>query len=349
MLINQILVRRSHRHFKYSRTFHVAADGYEFQSGQSVQALRFIPLEAVNQNSCSHGKGLHVVDGRGHVPQSLISREWRLVARFRALAFDGFEQGTFLAANVASGTGENAQLKSHAVAKNRWPERADVVTAVDLLLHDFFRLFVLVTNIKNALSRPGDQARDNHALDDQVRNMLHDETVFHRARLTLIRIANDVFCAAHCVANDLPFHSRGKSGAAQSAQTAGLKRGDGSQEVSAFEELLHGAIIAWTGVRIGGQDGMRMFAGRGRERAPPACPTQHIGYLLGAQAGINSVVNEYSRSGIASSQAGGLANGNLSFWSALKCTFHRGADLPAAAQMARHIGADAHIQFRGRR
>ena len=85
------------------------------------------------------------------------------------------------------------------------------------------------------LRAPGDQTRDDHPLDDEVRYVLHDEPVFDRARFALIGIANDIFGASHCIANDLPFCAGRKSGPAQTAKAAGFEGGDGPEKISAFE------------------------------------------------------------------------------------------------------------------
>ena len=113
------------------------------------------------------------------------------------------------------------------MAKNSWTERFDLVAAVDFFLENFLGFFVLVANVKNAFSRSCDQARNDHALDDEMRDVLHDVPVFDRAGFAFVGIAYDVFRASGRIANNFPFSSRRKSSSAQTAQAAGLQGGDG--------------------------------------------------------------------------------------------------------------------------
>ena len=150
------------------------------------------------------------------------------------------------------------------MAENGWAQRFDPVATVDFFLQDFLGLFVFVTDVNDAFAGARDQTRNDHALDNKVRDVLHDVSVFYRARLAFIGIADDVFRATRRVANDLPFGSRRKSSPAQSAQTAGLQCCDGSEEIFGFEQLANRAIIARSGVRIGGQDRTGVLAGHRR-------------------------------------------------------------------------------------
>ena len=75
----------------------------------------------------------------------------RLVARFGAFAFDGFEQRAFFAADVTAGADEDLQVEG----QTRCPECAAreapfAITAIDLFLQDFLGLLVLVPDVENA-------------------------------------------------------------------------------------------------------------------------------------------------------------------------------------------------------
>src|SRR5436309_960859 len=98
-----------------------------------------------------------------------------------------------------------------------------------------------------------------------MRNILHDETVLYRARLTLIGVADDVLLPAGCVSDDVPLCARGKTCAAHSPQTADLKHFQNSLEVAPFYKPTHGLVRARAAIRVSRQTlTMLMVAMRAR-------------------------------------------------------------------------------------
>src|SRR5438132_11952413 len=82
----------AHGQFENAGTLHVAADPDKFQPARTVDALRDKPIDAARQNLRDVDERFHVVDHRRLLPQTDLAREWRLVARFGAMAFDGLEK-----------------------------------------------------------------------------------------------------------------------------------------------------------------------------------------------------------------------------------------------------------------
>ena len=64
---------------------------------------------------------------------------------------------------------------------------------------------IFVPNVKNAFFCSGDEARDNHAFDDQIGNVREDKAIFYGAGLTLVCVANNVFHGVRLLANQVPF------------------------------------------------------------------------------------------------------------------------------------------------
>ena len=86
--------------------------------------------------------------------------------------------------------------------------------------------------------RAGDDARDDHPFDDQMRRVAHDVAVLDRARLALVGVADDVLLAAGRVADRLPLHAGRKAGAAQAAQSARLERRDDAVAIARRNQAL---------------------------------------------------------------------------------------------------------------
>src|SRR5207244_10978575 len=94
-------------------TLHVAAAPDNLQPARTVDALRDKPIDAARQNLRDVDERFHVVDHRRLLPQTDLAREWRLVARFGAMAFDGLEKRALFPADVATRSEEHtSELQS---------------------------------------------------------------------------------------------------------------------------------------------------------------------------------------------------------------------------------------------
>ena len=184
---------------------HVAAHANEFQSRRAVHALRFVPIHSSNQNDRHICKGLDVIDDCRLVPQTLLNRERRFIARFRSLTFDRLEQRRFFAADIAAWTDKNFQFKRELRAEHLRPQQTIAPASANLIVQDFLLLFVFVADVEDAVPRSGQQARKNHSFDDEVRQMRHDEAVLEGAGLAFIGVADDKLFGTRRLAHQLPF------------------------------------------------------------------------------------------------------------------------------------------------
>ena len=155
--------------------------------------MRLIPVGAARQDHGCQTKSFYVIDDGGLVPQTVGYGEGRLVSGFGAFAFDGLEQSTLLAADVAAGADEYFQIKSQVATENSRSQQALLVAAIDLVLQNIFRLFVFVADIQDPFLRSGNQAGCDHALNYQIGNILHDAAVFYGAGFAFIGVTDDVF------------------------------------------------------------------------------------------------------------------------------------------------------------
>src|SRR5215472_9734093 len=108
------------------------------------------------------------------------------------MAFDRFDQGAFLAADVSAGADKYLQIEIEVAAEDSFSKQPAAITAPNLLAEDFFLKMIFVANVEDAAFSAGDKSRDDHALDEQMGQIGHDEAVFDRAGLALISIADDV-------------------------------------------------------------------------------------------------------------------------------------------------------------
>src|SRR5271163_1154870 len=171
VFVDQIGDRRAHGNFVNAGLGDITADAHEFQARATADALRFVPIHAAHQNRRHVRESFDVVDDGGLFPQAVSDRKRRLVARFGALAFDGFEQGAFFAADVAAGADEQLQFEGQLAAEDAGPDEARFFAAVNFLFENFFLLVVFVANVEDALLRSGQQPRENHSFDYEMRDV----------------------------------------------------------------------------------------------------------------------------------------------------------------------------------
>src|SRR5688572_3388922 len=218
--LDQLAIAGAHRHLEDAGLLHVAADADELRADRTALALRLEPVEPAREDHRNEIKRLDVVDDGRQLPQSLLTRKRRLVARLGAFAFKGFEQRRLFTANVAAWTDEYFQLERQIRSKDTRAKQAFGVTPPDLRFENVLLLLVLVSDVKDALPRAHRQPAEDHALDEQVRRVRHDVTVFDGARLALVGVADDVLLRAWLIAHQLPLHAGRETGAAQTPQAA---------------------------------------------------------------------------------------------------------------------------------
>src|ERR1700747_2831040 len=161
----------------------MTADSDKLESARTVAPRCFVPFHTARKNLRHIDKSFHVVNDRWFLPQSHHPGKWRLVARFRAMSLDGFHQRTFFPANISAGTDKHAQLKFQSAAENTLAEQSCFVAAANRLAKYFFLQMIFVANVENALFRAGHQPRQDHAFNQEMRKMRHDEAILDRARL----------------------------------------------------------------------------------------------------------------------------------------------------------------------
>src|SRR6267378_3041835 len=188
------------------------------------------------------------------------------------------------------------------------------------------------TLIKDAALRAGDEAGNNHAFDEEMRQVSHDEAVFDGAGLAFVGVADDVLHGIGLFAHQVPLHAGGKSGAAHAFQFGGFELCEDVIPGLGLNELAYHAVLFSLAIRIG-------FAGDscllGMWLVDVVAANGAAGDLLGMRGGDvreNVIVDGDCRSMIAAAEAGNAANLHI-FRPRI-----REAALEIGAQLASEIG-----------
>ena len=139
------------------------------------------------------GQGLHVIDDGGFLPQTGHARERRFHAGIAALAFDGFDERGFLAADIAAEPGADFDIKGEVGAEELLAQIAFGPGLLDGLVQPVLGEVVFAPDVDEALAGPHRKAGNGHALQDLVGVAFHDIAVLDGARLAFIGVADDVF------------------------------------------------------------------------------------------------------------------------------------------------------------
>ena len=168
------------------------------------------------------GQGLHVIDDGGLVPEAGHAGEGRLHAGVAALAFDGFDERGFLAADVAAEPGAHLDVEGKVGAEELLAQIAFGPGLLDGLVQPVLGEVVFAPDIDKALAGPHGKAGDGHAFQDLVGVALHDVAVLDGARLAFVGVADDVFLGRRQGPGEGPLQAGGEAGAAPAADARGL-------------------------------------------------------------------------------------------------------------------------------
>jgi len=187
----------------------------------------------------------------GFCQRPRLHRKRRFVARFGSMPLNRLHQRGFLAADVAAGAHKDFEFEIKFAPEDFFPEEAGVTAAADLFAEDFFLQMILVADVENAALRASDNAGDEHAFNQEMRQMRHDEAVFDRAGLAFIGVADDVFHGVALFADEIPLHAGGKSSSAHAAKFRSLELSEDVVEGSGLHELANDAVFFGIAVRVG--------------------------------------------------------------------------------------------------
>ncbi len=232
------------------RIVHLAGKAHQLGAVifRARQRQPLIPGHALAYDGRHVAQGLDVVDAGGFAPDARNGREGGLGTGVGAPPFQGVDKRRLLAADVAAGAGVNEQLEIKARAQDvvaKQPRRLgflDGTTQMDGGIH------ILAAQEDVAavgLERPG---RDDHPLDEQMGQLLHQQPVFPGVGFHLVGVAEQVTDVhALVLGHQAPLHPGGKARAAAPLE-AGILDGADDFIRAHLAEGLAGGLIALFGL-----------------------------------------------------------------------------------------------------
>ncbi len=264
------------------------------------------------------------------------------------MAFDGFDERAFFATDVAAGADKNFQSKIEIAPEDFFAKKPGAITPANFFTENLFLKMVLVADIEDAALRSGDQAGDDHALDEEMRQVSHDEAVLDGAGLAFIGVADNIFHGIRLLADEIPFHAGGKSGAAHAFQLGGFELREYVVPGLGLNELANDAVLFAFAIGIGFAIDACLL---GTRLVNIVAADGGAGGLLGVRSGHireNVIVDGNRGSVIAAAEAGDIANLHILRTRIGEAALEIGAQLASAIEMAAHVGTDANLRF-GRR
>ncbi len=115
---------------------------------------------------------------------------------------------------------ENVELQLQGMTRRDVAGQASAAEAINRLAHPLHGERVFRPHVDYGLRRADGIGRDRHALDNPIRERLHEHAVHEGPRIAFVAVAKHVFGAARGLPHEAPFGPRGKAGPASAPQPA---------------------------------------------------------------------------------------------------------------------------------
>ena len=211
-----------------------------------------VSFAAEAEHGVDVGKGLDVVNDGGLAEKALNGGKGRTCTHFRALAFEAGEQGGFFPADVGSRTFDGLQHEVETGAENVLAEQSGGVQVGDGFIDQGDRIWILGTNVENAMFGTGEPTGDHHAEQHAVGLFLHQVFVNVGSWIAFIGIADDVFHRALGGSATGPFEVQGEACTTATAQAAFLEFDAEVTAITASDEFFE-----WGVIRVDSGEGRR--------------------------------------------------------------------------------------------
>jgi hypothetical protein len=345
MAENNFAHRRAHGNFEYAGLLHMSADADKFESARAIDAGGFEPLDPARDNLRHVGKSFDIVDYRGLLPKSQLTGEWRLVARFRAMTLDCFDQGTLFSANVSTRTDKHFEIEIKIAAENFAANQTCLRTSAQFLAKNFFLKWIFVADVEDATFCAGDEPRNDHSFSDKVWQVAENEAILDRAGLALVGIANDVLHWLNLLTNEIPLYRSWKSRATHAAQFRFFQSGEHTVPIACGNEVPQYGIFFAASIRIGRTGYTCLVDLRSVECFAANRSAPQLFGLFGGDFSKNFVVDSDSWRLIASAEAADIFDLHIYGICRRKSSDQIGAQFAGTIQMTAHIGADVNFSF----
>ncbi|MND80144.1 hypothetical protein D3C80_719100 [compost metagenome] len=159
---------------------------------------------------------------RRQAEQPLQRRQRWLGADNATLAFDGFEQRGFFAANIGAGAHPHLQVERLAAAGYVSTQVASVTRDGEGLVEYPDGIGILRAHIDITLVGTHGEAGNDHALDQQEGVAFHQHAISERARVTLVGVAHHVLLPGASITHGAPLDA-GRERRTTTATQAGVE------------------------------------------------------------------------------------------------------------------------------
>ena len=318
----------------------MAGDADELQAARAIGAGGFVPVDATSEDLRHVGESFDVVDDGGLLEESGLAGEGRLIARLGAMAFNGFEERGFFAADIATRANKDFEIEVEIAAENFLSDEAGFGAAANFFAEDFFLQRVFMADIEDTFFCASDESGDDHAFGNEMREMGEDEAIFNGAGFALVGVADDVFVRIGLLADKVPLHPGGKTGAAHAAELCFLESGEDRVEIARGDQFAQDAVFLVVGVGVGaaadarglGMIGMGLLAAGGTAR--------ELFDLIGIDGVENRIVDRDGWCAITTAETAYVLQLDFIWTRIGEAARKFGAKITGAIQPAAHVGAN---------
>ena len=222
MRVDQFAEGDAHRLFDVARLLDMAGDAEELGADIVRPADAGEPGRAPAQDVRRNRDRLDVVDRGRAAVEAHIGRERRLQPRLALLAFEALQQRRLLAADVGAGAVVHVEIERKAVHVVL-ADQLRLIGLIDRGLQPLALADELAAHVDVAGVRAHREARDQAALDQQMRIVPHDLAVLAGAGLGLVGVDDEVVRpAVVLLRHERPLQPGREAGAAAAAQARRL-------------------------------------------------------------------------------------------------------------------------------
>ena len=221
--LDQLAERNPHRLFDVAGPLDMAGDAEQLGADIVGPADAGEPRRAAPQDVGRHRDRLDIVDGGRAAVEADVRRERRLQPRLALLAFEAFEQRGLLAADIGAGAVGDVEIERPAV-DIVLADQLGLIGLIDRGLQVLALADELAAHIDVAGMRAHREAREQAALDQEMRVVPHDLAVLAGAGLGLVGIDHEIARPAVLgfLRHERPFQAGREARAAAAAQARGL-------------------------------------------------------------------------------------------------------------------------------
>ena len=192
-IINHLAQGGPHGHFHQACIGNMPRYGKGFRT-RAAQGADFA------EGFCPHFKhfgygsqGFHIINNGRFAKKPALAGERRLNFRHTALALHRRNQGCFLSANEGSGSFHYMNFKILTGTENIFAQQTQGFGLFNSGAHALNSQRIFHTHINISLVRANRPCGYHHPFQNRVRVSFHYTSVHKRARVALVRVANDVF------------------------------------------------------------------------------------------------------------------------------------------------------------